>query len=116
MNKFKPRKSANVASQSGKRSLSAAAPADVPRPGRPTISDVAALAGVSIKTVSRVFNNEPNVAPATRSLVQTAQMLVSSRPRENLVAIAIAVTPSSALCASRSAACWSAAGLVSHEQ
>jgi hypothetical protein len=51
-----------------------------------------------------------------RSLVQTAQMLVSSRPRENLVAIAIAVTPSSALCASRSAACWSAAGLVSHEQ
>jgi hypothetical protein len=49
-----------------------------------------------------------------RSLVQTAQMLVSSRPRENLVAIA--VTPSSALCASRSAACWSAAGLVSHEQ
>ena len=32
---------------------------------RPTMPDVARLAGVSIKTVSRVVNNEPNVSAAT---------------------------------------------------
>lgn len=37
-----------------------------------TIDDVAALAGVSMKTVSRVMNNEPNVRPATREKVQAA--------------------------------------------
>ena len=88
VNKFKPRKSAKVASQSGKRSLSAAAPADVPRPGRPTIGDVAALAGVSIKTVSRVFNSEPNVAPATRSLVQTAITALGYSPNHSARSLA----------------------------
>src|SRR5205809_7520583 len=33
---------------------------------RPTMHDVADLAGVSLKTVSRVFNREPNVRPAVR--------------------------------------------------
>jgi LacI family transcriptional regulator len=33
----------------------------VPSPKRPTMGDVAALAGVSRKTVSRVFNSEPTV-------------------------------------------------------
>ncbi|GAB3097947.1 LacI family transcriptional regulator [Aestuariicella hydrocarbonica] len=37
-----------------------------------TIEDVANLAGVSIKTVSRVVNMEPNVRPATRERVQDA--------------------------------------------
>jgi len=37
-----------------------------------TIVDVAELAGVSIKTVSRVFNNEPNVRPSTRAKVELA--------------------------------------------
>ncbi|MGJ8563690.1 MAG: LacI family DNA-binding transcriptional regulator [Alphaproteobacteria bacterium] len=37
-----------------------------------TISDVAKLAGVSIKTVSRVLNGEPNVAEKTRVKVQAA--------------------------------------------
>ena len=32
--------------------------------------DVALVAGVSIKTVSRVVNGEPGVAPATRRRVQ----------------------------------------------
>jgi LacI family transcriptional regulator len=42
------------------------------RQGRANIEHVAKLAGVSIKTVSRVFNNEPNVAVATRDRVQKA--------------------------------------------
>ena len=37
-----------------------------------TIDDVAARAGLSIKTVSRVFNNEPNVRPETRDRVLAA--------------------------------------------
>lgn len=39
------------------------------RPKRPTIRDVAALAGVSHQTVSRVINREPSVRPETRSRV-----------------------------------------------
>lgn len=41
------------------------------RPSRPhTIAEIAAKAGVSIPTVSRVLNNRPDVAPATRELVE----------------------------------------------
>ncbi|EAQ00743.1 putative lacI-family transcriptional regulator [Janibacter sp. HTCC2649] len=40
--------------------------------GRATMRDVAALAGVSIKTVSRVVNDEPAVADAVRVRVQDA--------------------------------------------
>jgi LacI family transcriptional regulator len=39
---------------------------------RPTINDVADRAGVSIKTVSRVINREPNVRPATLQRVTQA--------------------------------------------
>ena len=39
---------------------------------RATIDDVAGLAGVSIKTVSRVVNREPNVSDATRAKVERA--------------------------------------------
>jgi len=58
-----------------------------------TIADVAKHAGVSIKTVSRVINNEPFVAEATRAKVMaamqklgyvpniSAQRLASGRPR-----------------------------------
>jgi len=38
----------------------------------PTIKDVARLAGCSIKTVSRVINDEPHVTDATRARVQAA--------------------------------------------
>ncbi len=55
------------------------APSQIPsRPGarrartRPTIKDVAAEAGVSLKTVSRVLNLEPGVAPATAARVAEA--------------------------------------------
>ena len=37
---------------------------------RPTINDVAELAGVSRQTVSRVLSNHPRVAPATRARVE----------------------------------------------
>ena len=37
-----------------------------------TIDDVAELAGVSIKTVSRVVNREPNVRESTRDRVELA--------------------------------------------
>lgn len=43
---------------------------------RPTMRDVAALAGVGIKTVSRVINDEPGVSDATRrKVLEAAQRL-----------------------------------------
>jgi LacI family transcriptional regulator len=47
---------------------------------RATIDDVAALAGVSIKTVSRVVNQEPNVRDATRAKVEKAIAELNYRP------------------------------------
>jgi len=45
-----------------------------------TIDDVAALAGVSIKTVSRVVNSEPNVRQTTQEKVQLAINELRYRP------------------------------------
>lgn len=45
-----------------------------------TIDDVAELAGVSIKTVSRVTNREPNVRQTTREKVQDAITRLNYRP------------------------------------
>ncbi|MDQ4215503.1 LacI family DNA-binding transcriptional regulator [Microbacterium capsulatum] len=42
------------------------------KPARVTIREVAQHAGVGIKTVSRVVNNEPNVAPATAARVRAS--------------------------------------------
>jgi len=47
---------------------------------RATIDDVAELAGVSIKTVSRVVNKEPNVREATRAKVERAVAELNYRP------------------------------------
>jgi len=47
---------------------------------RVTIDDVAALAKVSIKTVSRVLNDEPNVRPCTRQAVTSAIERLGFRP------------------------------------
>lgn len=47
---------------------------------RPTIDDVASLAGVSIKTVSRVVNHEPNVREATKEKVERAIAELQYRP------------------------------------
>lgn len=45
-----------------------------------TIDDVAELAGVSIKTVSRVVNDEPNVRESTREKVERAIAQLNYRP------------------------------------
>lgn len=48
--------------------------------GRTTITDVAAAAGVAIKTVSRVLNNEPRVRAATRERVLAAVKALNYHP------------------------------------
>ncbi len=47
---------------------------------RSTIKDVARRAKVSLKTVSRVINNEPNVQARTRERVQRAVEELDYRP------------------------------------
>jgi LacI family transcriptional regulator len=47
-----------------------------------TIDDVATLAGVSIKTVSRVVNREPNVRETTREKVEKAIAKLNYRPNK----------------------------------
>lgn len=51
-----------------------------PRAGRVRIEDVAEHAGVSMKTVSRVLNNEPNVSERTRQRVEAAVETLRYRP------------------------------------
>ncbi|MFC4070010.1 LacI family DNA-binding transcriptional regulator [Actinoplanes subglobosus] len=58
---------------------------NIDRPGRrrepgPQIRDVAAAAGVSYQTVSRVLNNSPRVRPETRQLVLDAMERLRYRP------------------------------------
>jgi LacI family transcriptional regulator len=48
-----------------------------------TINDVAELAGVSIKTVSRVVNAEPNVRESTRNIVNSAIAKLNYRPNQS---------------------------------
>ena len=47
-----------------------------------TVFDVAALAGVSIKTVSRVVNSEPNVRATTQERVDRAIAALNYLPSE----------------------------------
>ncbi len=57
---------------------------------RATINDVAALASVSIKTVSRVVNGEPNVSTSTREKVEKAIARLNYRPNpsaQNLASV-----------------------------
>lgn len=53
-----------------------------------TIADVARVAGVSIKTVSRVTNNEPNVRPDTRVRVREAIEQLGYRPNPSARSLA----------------------------
>ena len=54
---------------------------------RATIRDVAALAGVGIKTVSRVINEEPNVSPQMRERVQRAVLTLNFKPHQGAGAL-----------------------------
>ena len=47
---------------------------------RPNIRDVAARAGVALKTVSRVLNGHPYVSAETRERVETAMRDLDFRP------------------------------------
>jgi LacI family transcriptional regulator len=59
--------------------MSASRSADGAVVRRPTLTQVAALAGVSLKTASRALNREPNVAPATGRRVHDAADLLGYR-------------------------------------
>lgn len=54
---------------------------------RPTLRDVAALAGVSFKTVSRVVNGEPGVSPAVADRVRAAADQLGYRPNAAATAL-----------------------------
>src|SRR3712207_7333044 len=54
---------------------------------RATIRDVAALAGVGIKTVSRVINNEANVSPQMTERVQRAITALNFKPHQGAGAL-----------------------------
>lgn len=59
----------------------------VPPRSRPTMRDVAALAGVALKTVSRVFNDVPSVDPELARRTREAAAKLGYRP--NLTASAL---------------------------
>jgi DNA-binding LacI/PurR family transcriptional regulator len=69
---------------------------------KPNIYDVAALAGVSHQTVSRVLNNQPNIRPATKSRVEAAMAELDYKPnpaarsmgtgRSNMIGLLVADT------------------------
>lgn len=50
------------------------------QPARPTMRDVAALAGVAVKTVSRVMNDVPSVDPELVQRVRKASEMLGYRP------------------------------------
>jgi len=52
------------------------------------IEDVARIAGVSMKTVSRVFNNEPNVRERMRARVEAAAKELNYRPNPSARSLA----------------------------
>lgn len=55
---------------------------------RPSMFEVAKLAGVSHQTVSRVINDSPNVAPATREKVERVIAALGYRPSNSARALA----------------------------
>ena len=55
---------------------------------KPNIRQVASLAGVSHMTVSRVINDHPSIAPATRERVLEAMRELNYRPNSAARALA----------------------------
>ena len=52
----------------------------MPPPRRTTIREIAQACGVSVQTVSRVLNGRPDVAPATRALIEATIASSDYRP------------------------------------
>src|SRR6476660_1794001 len=70
--------------------------------GRPTLDEVAALAGVGRGTVSRVVNGSPQVSPEARSAVQEAIKELGYVPNRAARALVTQRTDSVALVVSES--------------
>ena len=51
--------------------------------GPATIASIAAEAGVSVPTVSKVLNGRPDVAAATRARVEACLLYTSPSPRDS---------------------------------
>ena len=66
---------------------------------RATIRDVAALAGVGIKTVSRVINNEANVSVPTKDRVERAIATLCRWPPDSCFGLRCRSGPSSSMSA-----------------
>jgi LacI family transcriptional regulator len=62
------------------------------RPKRPTMVDVAREAGVALRTVSRVVNNDPTVGPHYIAKVQAAITALNYRPDERARQLRLGVT------------------------
>ncbi|WP_405877059.1 LacI family transcriptional regulator [Streptomyces sp. NBC_01136] len=62
------------------------------RPRRPTMVDVAREAGVALRTVSRVVNNDPTVGPEYVTKVQAAIAALNYRPDERARQLRTGVT------------------------
>ncbi|MEV1294657.1 LacI family DNA-binding transcriptional regulator [Pseudonocardia sp. NPDC049635] len=73
---------------------------------RPTITDVAAAAGVSVSTVSSAMNGTGRVDPATRDRVRAAAVELGWRPRRAAQALRSGRTGTVALCIPPERALW----------
>lgn len=62
------------------------------RPKRPTMVDVAREAGVALRTVSRVVNNDPTVGPHNVAKVQAAITALNYRPDERARQLRLGIT------------------------
>jgi DNA-binding LacI/PurR family transcriptional regulator len=89
---------------------------DTPPPAAARLSDVAAHAGVSAKTVSRVVNNEPNVRPQVRERVMLSVAALGYRPNAAARALVTQRTHEIGLIATASSLYGPTAGLFSLEQ
>jgi DNA-binding LacI/PurR family transcriptional regulator len=86
------------------------------KPALPRLSDVAAHAGVSPKTVSRVVNNEANVRPQVRAQVLRSVAALGYRPNPAARALVTQRTHQIGLIATASSLYGPTAGLFSLEQ
>lgn len=93
-----------------------ASPKEASKQALPRLADVAAHAGVSAKTVSRVVNNEANVRPQVRAQVLRSVAALGYRPNAAARALVTHRTHQIGLIATASSLYGPTAGLFSLEQ